>query len=614
MQDISQKANIVRALSIISTTEAGSGHPTSCMSAADLTTLLFDKYFRYDIKNPKYENNDRFLISKGHVAPLYYTLFSLSGAISREKLLTLRKFDSVLEGHPTPLWEYADAATGSLGQGLSIGAGIALHAKRNSLSHKTIVLLGDGELAEGQVWEACNFAAQEKLNNLIAIADINGLGQTGRTMFFHDMDAYHNRFKSFGWETVVVDGHNFEQIDKALKLSYENDSEKPIAVIAKTHKGKGVDSLDEAENFHGKPVPEEDLEKALQELGVAKDVVKDSKTLFDVKIPDQVETKNADQTKEDSLTYKVGEEHATREVFGEALVALGKSNSSVYAIDGDVGNSTYTLPFKDSHPDRFVQGYIAEQNMVSVGVGLSSMGMTPYVASFGAFLSRAYDQVRMAAISRANIKLVGSHAGVSIGEDGPSQMALEDIAFFTSIPSTVVLHPSDANSTAKLTFKLSQHKGISYLRTLRPKTPVLYDSNEEFSIGGSKTLISSKDSDLVVIAAGITVHEALAAAKELKKEGINICLIDAYSVKPLDKDSIVKAVNESKSKKIITVEDHFFHGGLGDMVAQAVSEQRIPVKKLAVKRISHSGPKDKLLEEAEIDSKAIINTTKSLLK
>jgi transketolase len=607
--DLQKKANIVRALSLLATTEAGSGHSTSCFSAADIATVLFDKYFNYNLKNPKYVNNDRFIISKGHVAPLYYSLFALTGAFPRKEVLTLRKFKSRLEGHPTPRFEFADAATGSLGQGLSIGAGIALHAKRENLPHKTFVLLGDGELAEGQNYEAANFASLHKLDNLIAIADINGLGQTGQTAYFHNTEHYKNIFDSLGFEVRVIDGHNFDEIDAALSVAKANINEKPFMIIAKTIKGKGVSTVSGREDFHGKAIPKDKVNEALAELEVDLSILETNDVLFKFKNPAIMQhSSNSNESRIDAL-YTVGEEHATREVFGDILAKIGL-NTSIYALDGDVGNSTFTEKFGKTFPERFVQCYIAEQNMVGVANGLSIVGKKPFVATFGAFFTRAYDQIRMASIGKANIAFVGSHAGVSIGEDGPSQMALEDFAMFSPIPQSVILHPSDAISTMKLVPLLAQHKGISYLRTLRPKTKVLYEAHEDFPIGGSKVLKSSEKDVAVVVATGITVHEALAAYEILQKAGISIAVLDAYSIKPLDRDTILTLVKKTQKKIIITVEDHYINGGLGDIVAGQLSGYT--VQKLAVFDIPFSGDAKSLLAHFKIDAKAIVDTVKSL--
>jgi transketolase len=608
---LEQKAKLVRKWSMISTTEGGSGHPTSCLSAADLGTVLFDKYFTYDIANPLNLYNDRFVLSKGHAAPLLYTLFGLAGAYPLDELKTLRKFGSRFEGHPTPKYVYAEAATGSLGQGLSVGAGLALLAQREKLQYKTFVLLGDGELAEGQVWEAANFASYYKLDNLIAIADINRLAQSQETMFGHHIEEYIARFQSFGFETIAIDGNNIFEVDKAFQLATQNTSGKPYIIIAKTFKGKGISFLENKDGWHGKPLKKEDLDKALAELGQVDDSLR-----FSLHKPAKTVLPKKHNAEDNAITmqFEKSKEIATREIYGEALSKMGEKNQDIYSLDADVKNSTFSQDFLKAYPQRFIECYIAEQNMVSVAVGLSRLGKIPFVSTFAAFLVRAADQIRMAKVSGANIKFVGSHVGVSIGEDGPSQMGLEDIALFGTIPDAIVLQPADAITTSKMLPQLADYQGIGYMRTLRPKTPVLYDNDEEFSLGGSKTLRSSGNDEVAIIASGITVFEALKAADELQKEGINVRVIDCYSIKPIDKPTLHKAIKETKLKTLITVEDHFEHGGLGDFVLSAVAETGAKVIKMAVKEISQSGTKDELLNAAGINASHISSKVKELLK
>jgi transketolase len=602
-----EKAKLIRKWCLISTTEAGSGHPTSCLSAADLGTTLFEKYFKYDLDNPLNPHNDRFVLSKGHAAPLFYALYGMAGAYPIEELRTLRKFSSRLEGHPTPHFLYTDAATGSLGQGLSIGAGLSYMAKNERLDFKTYVMLGDGELAEGQVWEACNFASYYKLNNLIAIADINRLGQSQETMFGHHIDAYKARFEGFGFHAITIDGHDFAEIDNAFSQATKNTSDKPVVIIAKTHKGHGISFLQDKDGWHGKPLPKADLEMALEELGEIDDTLR-----FDLHKP-QAESLPAKPTLEDIVVrYERGQEVATREVYGEALARLGDIFDNIYALDAEVKNSTFSQDFKKVHPSRFVECFIAEQNMVGIAIGIQRLGRIPFVSTFASFLSRAFDQIRMARLSDANIKFVGSHSGISIGEDGASQMGLEDIAMFGVLPDTVILHPSDAVSTIKLLPHLVVHQGISYLRTLRPKTPILYDKSEHFEIGGSKILKKSDADLLTVVAAGITVHEAIKAADVLAKEKISIRVVDCYSIKPIDKKTLEKCLGETKRKIIVTVEDHFEHGGLGDFVLDALRDTGARVNKLSVKHVSRSGSKSELLHDAKIDAAAIVETVKRL--
>lgn len=613
--DVIEKAKLVRKWCLIPTTEAGSGHPTSSLSAADIGTILFDKYFTYDLSDPKNLLNDRLVFSKGHASPLYYSLYGVAGAVPLEELKMLRKFGSILEGHPTPVFPHTDASTGSLGQGLSVGAGLAYAvrdiAKKAKAKRvpKAYVLLGDGELAEGQVWEAANFASYYSLDNLIAIADINRLGQSQATMFGHHMDEYERRFEAFGFKTIVVDGHDFADLDSAFAESVANKSGEPVAIIAKTLKGKGISFLEDQDNWHGKAMKKEDLERALSELGDVDDSLR-----FVLQKPDQYKEKPTKKKKPSLPTFDASKEIATREVYGEVLAELGSAEQNIYALDAEVKNSTFSQTFLKSHPDRFIECFIAEQNMVGVALGMQRLGINPFVSTFASFLTRAYDQIRMAAISRGNIKFVGSHSGVSIGEDGPSQMGLEDIAMFGPIPNSVILHPSDAVSTAKLLHELVDHHGISYFRTLRPATPVLYSSKDIFSIGGSQVLKSSKSDVLAIAAAGITVHEALKAYAILKEKGVFVRIIDCFSIKPIDKKTLVKSVKETKKNVIISVEDHFYHGGLGDHVLDAVSNTGAIVHKLAVKKISRSGKKDELLKDSEIDADSIIAAVLSYAK
>ncbi|HEX8965477.1 MAG TPA: transketolase [Patescibacteria group bacterium] len=612
MNDLLEKAKLVRKWCMVSTTEAGSGHPTSSMSAADVMTVLFDKYFTYDLKNPQNLANDRLIFSKGHASPLYYTMYALAGAFPIDELKTLRKINSRLEGHPTPEFPYTEAATGSLGQGLSVGAGLALAMQREkTLTQKPFVyvLLGDGEMAEGQVWEAANFAAYHKISNLIAIVDVNRLGQSQETMFGHHTEEYANRLTAFGWEVMVIDGHDMAQVTDAFEKATKNTSGKPFAIVAKTEKGHGISFLANADSWHGKPLPKDMLEKALQELGPLED-----KQVFTLRVPQTIAT--ADKRAEAMITipYKVGDSVATREVYGSMLAQLGKENESIVALDAEVKNSTYSIDFMKVFPDRFVECFIAEQNMVSVAAGFARFGKTPFVSTFAAFLTRGADQVRMAWLSQAGIKFVGSHAGVSIGEDGASQMGLEEVSLFGTLPDVVVLQPSEAVSAAKLLQEITKIRGMAYVQTLRPKTKVLYETTEEFPIGGSKVL-RQKDTDAVaVVATGITVEEALKAADILEKEGITITVVDAYSISPIDKKTLLEVAQKVKTNTIITVEDHFIHGGMGDFAIAAVSENGVKVVKMAVIGHSHSGTKDELLDRAGISASHIVEKVKSLVK
>lgn len=608
------KATLVRKWCLISTSEAGSGHPTSCLSAADMMTVLFDKYFRYNIEDPKDYNNDHIVFSKGHAAPLLYTLFAIAGAYPLENLKTLRKTGSRFQGHPMPVFEYTEAATGSLGQGLSIGAGLAMIGNREKRQGKIFVLIGDGEMAEGQNWEAANFAAHYQLSNLIAIIDVNRLGQSGPTMFGHSRSAYADRFKSFGFEVISIDGHNLEECSIALEKAINNYSDKPTAIVMETIKGKGVSFLENKEGFHGKALDKEQLQQALSELGET-----DEHLVFNLKKPDKwMEYIDEKETTapEPPMEIEMGKETGLRECFGETITAIGQENKSVYVLDGDVKNSTYTETFEKTFPARFVECFIAEQNMVSVAVGLAKLGKIPFVATFGAFLSRAADQIRMARVSSSNIKFIGTHVGVSIGEDGPSQMALEDIALFGAMPDTVILQPSDAQSLKKLIPLLLNKDGFGYMRILRPKTKVLYGMDTIFKIGGSTILQQSDNDVLTIVASGITVFTALKAAELLIAQNIAVCIVDCYSIHPIDKNSLTACLEHTTLPILITVEDHYAHGGMGDFVlaAFATYEKPIRIEKMAVRHISMSGKTEDLLEDGGIGPKSIAHKVVELVK
>lgn len=615
--DLKKIAKLIRYFILISTTQAGSGHPTSSLSATDLmVALCFGGFFHFDLKDPKNPNNDRLIFSKGHASPLFYSLYAAAGAISESKLLTLRKFGSKLEGHPTMLFPYTEAATGSLGQGLSIGMGMALNAKYVDKSgYKTYVLLGDSEMAEGAVWEAIQIAAHYKLDNLVGILDVNRLGQRGQTMYGHNIKAYSKRIAAFGWETILINGHNFKEIMDAFKKA-QKVKDKPIVIVAKTIKGKGISFLEDRNGWHGKALNSEELEKALKELGnmdvklrgkIAEPDPSTPPTYVGVARDDRVGSKNYT----DSVKYAQGDLVATRKAYGNALVRIFPKFPNMVVLDAEVSNSTYSEIFKKAYPERFFEMFIAEQNMVGVAIGLSQMGKIPFVSTFAAFFTRAFDQIRMSQYSGVNIKFVGSHAGVSIGEDGSSQMGLEDIAMFRTLLKSVVLYPSDATSTEKLVEEAAKHKGIVYIRTTRKEMPLLYKNDEKFPIGGSKILKQSQEDKVTVVAAGITVYEALQAFDQLKKMGITIRVIDLYSVKPLDMYTLKKAQDETKA--LITVEDHFQEGGIGEAVASALANQNRKIYSLAVKKMPKSGKPQELLDYEEISSKAIIRKVKEIL-
>jgi len=604
---IEKLARLIRYFILISTTEAGSGHPSSSLSAVELMAgLLFGGAFRFDADNPKHPNNDRLIFSKGHASPLLYALWAAAGKVSEQELKTLRKFTSHLEGHPTPAFSYAEAATGSLGQGLSIGFGMALNAQYlDKLPYRTYVLLGDSEMAEGSQWEAIQLAAHYKLDNLIGILDVNRLGQRGETMYGYDLTAYQKRISSFGWETIVIDGHSLSEslsaYEKALSMKG-----RPVMIIAKTIKGKGVSFLEDRDTWHGKALKKEELTKALQELGTT-----DTSILGKITKPEDLRPAKQVPQKAKEMFYPTDKPVATRRAYGNALVRIFPQFPDMVVLDAEVSNSTFSEIFKERYPERFFEMYIAEQNMVGAAQGLSCRIDIPFVSTFAAFLTRAFDHMRMSQYSNANIKFVGSHAGVSIGEDGPSQMGLEDIAMFRAILDSVVLYPSDAVSTERLVEEVAQQRGIIYLRTTRKDTPVIYDNDERFYIGGSKVLRASDRDTITVIAAGVTLHEALAAYEELKKEGIFIRVIDLYTIKPIDERTLSDAVRSTKA--IITVEDHFAEGGLGEAIKSALAAFPIPIHSLAVRKMPKSGKPEELLDYEGISKKAIIQKVKELL-
>jgi transketolase len=593
----------LRADAVRASAKAGSGHPTSSMSAADLAAVLLAAHFRYDYDAPRSPANDRLVFSKGHASPLVYGLFRAAGVLSEEEFGTYRQFGSRLEGHPTPALPWVDVATGSLGQGLPIGVGMALAGKQlDRLPFRVWVICGDSEMAEGSMWEAAEHAAFYELDNLTAIIDVNRLGQRGETMHGWDLASYSDRLRAFGWNAIEIDGHDVEQIHAAYEEA-ERTTGKPTAIVAKTIKGKGYSKLEDKSGWHGKASSPEDAEEALAELGGVRNIV------VSVPKPDHGEPHRFEPTPTAWPAYELGSEVATRKAYGDALAALGGERRDVVALDGEVSNSTYSEIFRDAHPDRFFEMYIAEQQMVAAAVGMQVLGWKPFVSTFAAFMSRAYDFVRMAAISRANLMLCGSHAGVSIGEDGPSQMALEDLAEFRAINGSTVLYPCDGNQTAKLVRTMAALDGISYLRTTRANTPVLYAASEEFPVGGSKTL--REGDDVAIVAAGITLHEALAAAETLAADGIEARVIDLYSVKPVD-----DATLQSISSPIVTVEDHWPEGGLGDAVLGALADQdeRPRVVKLAVSDLPHSGKPAELLAAAGIDADHITDAARRLVQ
>ena len=607
MNNLENIAKLIRYYSLVMSTEAGSGHPTSSLSAADLMTgLLFGGTFKYDLDDPGHPNNDRLIFSKGHASPLFYSLWAAAGKVTEQELLSFRKFDSPLEGHPTRAFRYTEAATGSLGQGLSIGAGMALNAKYlDKLPYRTYVLLGDSEMAEGSQWEAMELAAYYKLNNLIGIMDVNRLGQRGETMYGHDLTVYKDRVSAFGWEAIVIDGHHLPQILTAYKQALQA-RDRPVMIIARTIKGKGVSFIEDKNGWHGKALKKDELARALQELGPV-----DKTATGTIEKPEDRKPAPAGKSgKAAPVSYSTDKPAATRHAYGTALERIFPKFPEMVVLDAEVSNSTYSDIFKAKYPEQFFEMFIAEQNMVGTAIGLSVRGKTPFVSTFAAFLTRAFDQIRMSQYSHANIKFCGSHAGVSIGEDGSSQMGLEDLAMFRTLLDSVVLYPSDAVSTEKLVEIMAEHKGIAYLRTTRKDTPILYRNDEVFRIGGSKTLKSSRKDIATIVAAGITVHEALKAYEELKASGILVRVIDLYCIKPVDVSSLKRAASETGA--IITVEDHFAEGGIGEAVMSSIAEQPSPVYSLSVRKMPKSGKPEELLEYEEISKKAIIKKVKEI--
>jgi transketolase len=597
----------LRVDSIRSSATTKSGHPTSSMSAADLMAVLLDAHLRYDFDHPENPANDHLVFSKGHASPLLYALYRAAGAISEEELLTFRTFGSRLEGHPTPVLPWVDVATGSLGQGLPFGVGIALAGKRlDRLPYRVWVLCGDSELAEGSMWEAFEHGAHEGLDNLTAIVDVNRLGQRGETMHGWDLSSYSDRARAFGWHAIEIDGHDVEQIDRAYQEAAATEG-RPTAIVARTVKGKGVVAVENREGWHGKAL--DDPESAVAELGGVRDL------RVEVARPDAGARPHEFASGALELPrYDVGEEVATRKAYGEALAAVGAGRGDVVALDGEVSNSTFAEIFAAAHPERYFELYIAEQQLVAAAVGIQVRGWRPFASTFAAFLTRAYDFIRMAAVSRANIRLCGSHAGVSIGEDGPSQMGLEDLAALRAVHGSTVLYPCDANQTARLVATMADLDGISYLRTTRAATPVVYDADEEFPVGGSKVLRSSDDDEVTIVGAGITAHEALRAADLLADEGVGARVVDAYSVKPIDVEGL-RAAAEATRGRLVVAEDHWPEGGLGEAVLSAFAdaEERPLVAHLAVRELPGSGKPAELLAAAGIDAEHIADAARRLV-
>ena len=606
---LANKATTLRIESVKATSEAGSGHPSSCCSAADIVAVLFFSVMRYDPKNPKLPNSDRFVLSKGHAAPLLYAAWAEAGLFPKSELLKLRTLGSDLEGHPTPRLSFVDMATGSLGQGLPAGVGLAFNAKSiDKTDYRTYVLMGDGESVEGSVWEAAEVARQAGLDNLCAIVDVNRLGQSDPTMLQHDMEAYRARWSGFGWHAIVVDGHDIAAILAAFEEAARTKG-RPTVLLAKTFKGRGISFIENHPDWHGKPLKKgEETQKAVDELTRQ---LKSVSVEPQIKAPTAVKPSAPTKGPMAPAPYKVGDSAAAREAFGAALLALGEANSQVVALDADVKNSTYTDKFGKRFPDRFLENFIAEQNMLGAAAGVAACGKIPFVATFAAFFTRAYDFIRMAAISQSNMKLVGTHVGVSIGEDGPSQMGLEDLAMMSAQPGVTVLYPSDAMSMYKLVESAAGHKGMVYLRAGRPKTPVIYGAEETFRIGGSKVLRQSAADQLTIVAAGVTLFEALKAHDQLKAAGIATRVVDLYSSVPVDQATLLDCARATGGR-FLTVEDHYAHGGIGDAVLSALASEGVRVRKLAVREIPRSGKPEELVDHFGIGVRSIVEAAKEI--
>ncbi|WP_216205416.1 transketolase [Amycolatopsis aidingensis] len=604
-EQLAELAQQLRVDAVRACAEAGSGHATSSLSAADLMAVLLAKHLRYDFDSPDNPANDELIFSKGHASPLLYAMYTAAGAISADELLTFRSDGSRLEGHPTPRLPWVDVATGSLGQGLPLGVGFALATTRlETTGSRVWVLCGDSELAEGSVWEAFEHAGSSGLDNLTAIVDVNRLGQRGATRHGWDVEAYSRRIRAFGWKVIEVDGHDLEQVDRAFATA-AGTTGMPTAIVARTRKGRGVAAVENQEGAHGKPVP--DTEEAVRDLGGPRSI------RVRVAQPHPHRGGSPRRNAAKLPGYEVGSEAATRTAFGEALTALGHARSDVVALDGEVSDSTRSGYFAEEHPERFVQCYIAEQQLVAAAVGLQARGWVPYLATFAAFLTRAHDFLRMAAVSGANLRVVGSHAGVSIGKDGPSQMGLEDLAMFRAVAGSTVLYPCDANQAARLTAAMAELDGISYLRTTRGNTPVVYGPEESFPVGGSRVLRSTAEDQVTLVAAGVTVPEALRAADRLAEAGIAARVIDLYSVKPVDTATLRTAAAETG--RLLTVEDHWPQGGLGDAVLEAFASQASPPRfsRLAVRSMPASATPEQQLRHAGIDAEAIVAAARELV-
>lgn len=600
VKDLQSIANVLRRDVLISTSSAGSGHPTSCLSCAEIIATLFFKEMKWDVNNSNNKDNDEFILSKGHAAPILYSVLKRAGAI-KDDLTGLRKVNSRLEGHPIP---YSDShikvATGSLGQGLSVGVGMALAGKLEKRRFRTFVLLGDSEMAEGSNYEAMEIAAHYKLNNLIAIVDINRLGQRGETLDGWNLEHYKKKFESFGWSVAEVNGHKIDELIKAFEKAQKNKG-RPFVILAKTVKGKGVSFLENKNGWHGRALDEKELEKALKGI---KEV---EMPLIKIEKPKEIQIKEFKDKKIIFTKYKKGNEVATREAYGNALALMASAERNVIAIDGEVSNSTKSENVKKKSPAQFIEAYIAEQNMIGMALGLSKKGLHVFASTFAAFLTRAHDQIRMSAYSKGNFTICGSHSGVSIGKDGVSQMGLEDIGMFRGLPNSIIFYPSDAVSTERILFECKNLSGIKYIRTTRGKTPVIYSENEKFEVGDFKVLRETNKDVAVIVGAGITLHESLKAHDELKKKNKNVAVIDLYCVKPFNSKKFIDFV-KGHGNKVIVAEDHYEAGGIGEMISKILVGTGIGIKHLCIRATPHSGKPEELLEKYGIDAKAIVKS------
>ena len=603
-------ATQLRVDSIRCSTEAGSGHPTSSLSAADLMAVLLVGHFRYDWDRPDLPANDHLIFSKGHASPLLYSMFRAVGVIDETELVkTYRRFGARLEGHPTPILPWVDVATGSLGQGLPDAVGVCLAGRYlDRLDYHAWVLCGDSETAEGSIWEALDKASYYRLGNLTAIVDVNRLGQRGPTELEWDLDRYAARVEAFGARPLVIDGHDLAAIDVALTEA-RWDPDRPSVILARTIKAKGVPELENINGWHGKALPADMAERAIAALGGPTDL-RIAAALPEPGSPAISADPSAPIT---WPVFELGKQVATRSAFGAAIAALS-AQPEVVVLDGEVGNSTHAEEFQKVAPDRYFEMFIAEQQLVATATGLAVRGYRPFAATFAVFFSRAFDFIRMAGISGVNISLVGSHAGVEIGQDGPSQMALEDIAALRAVHGSVVLYPADATAAVALVEKMAQTDGIVYLRTTRGAYPVIYPAGEAFAVGGCKVHRASPGDRVALIGAGVTLHECLTAADELANNGIAARVIDLYSIKPLDVDALVEACRVTGSRLVI-VEDHYPAGGLGGAVLEALADAGVPalnVAHLAVGNLPGSGTPAELLDAAGISARHIVAAARLL--